>query len=244
MLFLYDPRTNVSRETSNKELMGITENSISTLSKAKIHGRKLRAINCYITDGVAPLKKRQEWYAKESYPDETWLQVNGTKNNYLVSNYGRVKRVYKSVERFMLPYQRKGEGNLFVKIDGNEIKVGHLVADAFLRKRLPHESVIRKNGIVTDDHAANLRIISKAELGRRTGYKSKSMPVVQIDARTGEIVNEYRSAREAARNYFMSYQAILNRCNGVHSQSDGYIWKFARDVVSKDINAREKLKLG
>lgn len=228
-LYLYDPRTNVSKRTTYKELQGITGLSASALSRAKTRRSKLRSINCYVTEGEASVNQRREWYAKEKYEDEAWLNLSGTKNKYLISNYGRVKRIYKTSERLLLPYQRKGRGNLFVKIDGREIKVGHLVAEVFLRKWGSDERVVRKNGIVTDDYVGNLEIITTEELGKRTGFKSKSMAVVQIDAETGEVVNEYRSAREAARNYFLSYQVILDRCNGVHSQSDGFIWKFAKD---------------
>lgn len=239
MLHLYDPRTNISTKTSYKELEGITGMSISGLSRAKTKGSRIRAIQCYLTDGIATLSQRREWYAQEVYQDEAWLPLQGTKAKYLISNYGRVKKFYKTSERLMLPYQRKGEGNLWVKIDGKEVKIGHLVAEVFLRKWSSKERVVRKNGIVTDDYVGNLEIVSPEELGKRTGFKSKSMPVVKVDAATGKIINEYRSAREAARNYFLSYQAILDRCNGVHSQSDGLIWKFA-----KDHREMTELKLG
>lgn len=238
-LYLYDPKTNVSTKTDHKTLMGITGMTFSGLSRARKNGGKIRVIGCYLTEGIAPLKQRQAWYAEESYEDEAWKPLKNTEGNYLVSNYGRVQRIYKTTKRFMLPYQRKGEGNLWVKIDGKEIKVGHLVAKVFLRKREAHERVIRKNGIVTDDYVSNLEIVSKKVLGERTGFKSKSMPVVQIAEASGEVVNEYRSAREAARNYPLSYQAILDRCNGVSGQSDGFIWLFAKDYYAE----KESLKI-
>lgn len=232
-LYLYDPKTNVSTKTDHKSLIGMTGMSFSGLSRARKNGSRLRVIGCYLTEGIAPLKQRQAWYANETYEDEAWMPLKNTKGNYLVSNYGRVQRIYKTTTRFMLPYQRKGEGNLWVKIDGKERKVGHLVAELYLRKWGAHERVTRKNGIVTDDYAGNLEIVSMEVLGKRTGFKSKSMPVVQICEESGELINEFRSAREAARNYFLSYQAILDRCNGVYSQGDGYVWLFAKDYYGE-----------
>lgn len=234
-LYLYDPRTNVSTETSYEYLQGLTGRSKGSLYSAKTRGTKMRILNCYITEGVAPVSQRREWYVKEEYADEAWLPLPGTVNKYLISNYGRVKKINKSSVQYMLPYQRKGKGNLFVKIDRKEIKVGHLVAEVYLRKWGSKERVVRKNGIVTDDYVSNLEIITTKELGRRTGFKAKSMGVVKIDAESGEVLNEYRSAREAARNYFLSYQAILDRCNGVHGQSDGLIWKFSKDYKEMSV---------
>lgn len=229
-LYLYDPRTNISTKTSYKKLQGITGRAKDSLMTACSKGNKIRSIGCYITRGIAPLKQRKQWYAAEKYDDEAWLYVTGTNKQFKVSNYGRVKRVYKTKENFLMPYQLKGKGNLFVKMIDKNIKVSHLVADHFIRERKPNERVARKNGIITDDYVGNLEILTLQELGRRTGYKvSTAKEVLQICAKTNEIVNEYRSSREASRNYFMSYQAILDRCNGKVKQTDGYIWMFADD---------------
>ncbi|ARK23285.1 hypothetical protein SporoP37_00320 [Sporosarcina sp. P37] len=229
MFYLYDPRTNISTPTNYQELQGITGLTVSVFSNAKRQGRKIRPINCYITNGVASLKQRQAWYAAEVYPDESWLPLHDTIGTYFVSNYGRVKRVYKTTERILLPFRVKGQGNLFVKIDGVGIKIGHLVARVYLRKPNPEERIVRKNGIITDDYVSNLEIVTLSELGKRTGFKSKSLPVLKIDAETGETIDEYRSAREAGRENYFSYQAILDKCNGESKQSGPYIWKFERD---------------
>lgn len=235
MLYLYDPCTNISKKTTYKEVEGMSGHTLSNLSHGKSKGRKITRINCYLTDGMAPLKQRREWYAKEYYSDESWLPLLDAKNKYHISNYGRVKKFYAHSERLMLPYQRKGIGNLWVKIDGKERVIGHLVADVYLRKRSPNERVVRKNGIVTDDYVSNLEIITTHELGNRTGYMAKNKPVMKIDAKTKEVLSEYKSAREAARNYPLSYQAILDRCNRVHSQSDGLIWVFEDEYIGVEM---------
>lgn len=233
-LYLYDPRINVSTKTSYKYLEKLTGLTISGLSRAKTRGSKIKQINCYLSDGFPDIQKRREWYSKEKYTDEAWIPIEGSENKFMVSNYGRIKRIYKYKEGFILPYQRKGRGNLFVKVQCNgkygEYKIGQLVAHHFIREPRPGESVIRKNGIITDDYVANLAYVTKEELGKKTGYKSKSKPVIQIDAKTGEVVQEYRSAREAGRKLFLSYQAVLDNCHGKTKVAGGmYKFRFLED---------------
>src|SRR5690625_1110168 len=220
-VYLYDPRSNTTSPTSYDELEGMTGYTRLSLISMRSKGQKLKTINCYIASEHTTVKDRYHWYSNEEHADEAWLLVRGSDNQFKVSNYGRVKRIYKSgKERFMMPFQRKGVGNLFVKakFDGKygDHKAGHLVAAHFIRDPKPGEAVIRKNGIITDDYVLNLEYVTNQELGRMTGYKSNSKAVVQLEEDTMELVNEYRSAREAGRNYFLSYQAILDRCNGVY----------------------------
>ncbi len=143
-------------------------------------------------------------------------------------------RIYKNHESFMLPYLRKGRGNLHVKAmyknKYSDFKVGLLVAVHFIREPKEGEYIARKNGIITDDHMGNLHFLSKVELGKKYGYKAKSKEVIQIDKQTGEILNEFRSAREAGRKTHFSYQAVLDRCNKVYEfKNDNFLFLFAED---------------
>lgn len=240
MIYLYDPRTNVTRKTTYEELEGITGRPKSSLMSARSRKGKLKAIDCYITDENTTIEQRREWYAKETYSDEAWLTIKGSGDQFKISNYGRLKRVYKTTEKFLLPFQRKGRGNLFIKCryqgKYGEYKVGHLVAAHFIREKQPGENVIRKNGIITDDFVGNLEYASKEKLGKMTGYKSKSKPVVQVDVQTLEIINEFRSAREAGRKCNFSYQAILDRCNGKYPyRHDEITFMFEEDYERKVI---------
>jgi len=85
-----------------------------------------------------------------------------------------------------------------------------------------------KNGNRLDNWINNLAYICRYELGKATGAKSKRKPVAKLD-RNGELIETYASAREAARENFMSYQTIIDRCNGkvkVKFAPDGsqYVW--------------------
>ena len=88
-----------------------------------------------------------------------------------------------------------------------------------------------KNGIVSDNRADNIGFASKRELGKMTGHMSGRRKSVFKVAEGGEEVEVYRSAREAARQNHMSYQAVLDRCHGKVKKpfaSDGFTYQFEK----------------
>lgn len=73
-------------------------------------------------------------------------------------------------------------------------------------------------------------------------------PVAKIDS-SGEIVAFYSSAREAGRENYMSYQTIIDRCNGKVQGAfapDGYAYSWDEDrkteAVIRKIKALRKVK--
>lgn len=67
------------------------------------------------------------------------------------------------------------------------------------------------------------------KLGALTGHKSRRKAVVKFDWRTQEAVDVYRSARQAAKENYMSYQTIIDRCNGKIKSPiapDGFIYQW------------------
>jgi hypothetical protein len=189
----------------------------------------------YILREDTTLKQRKIWYEKVTYPDEAWKEIEGSNGVYLISSYGRVKKQYKTVTRFILPVLKKEKGYLEVKVTfqgkHGRYRLGRLVAHHFLGKAKEGYVIHYKNRIKTDCSVKNLKYMTLSEHGRKTGPRSKSKPVVQIDAATLEVVNEYRSAREAGRKCFISYQAVLDNCNGKTKYcGDGaYLYRFLED---------------
>ncbi len=239
-VYLYDPRTNITTETTIKKLASVSGNTINSIQKCRLYNTKIRSLNCYVTSEKQSVKQRYEWYSKEEVENEFWKIVDGSDGKYKVSNHGRVKRIFKSSERFCLPFLRgRSRNNLFVKIQFlnryADIKVAHVVAHHFIRPRNTGDVVYRKNGIVTDDYAGNLKYISKEELGRLTGFKAKSKPVVKICLESQEVIDEYRSAREAGRNNYLSYQAVLDNCNGVSRLAGGMKFMFSENYEKRGI---------
>jgi len=227
-VYLYDPRTNITTETNYELLADITGNSISSLQSMKSKKRKIRKINCYLIDEKVTIQQRRAWYENENYMGETWLEIKGSGGKYLISSYGRVKRVCKDKEKLLLPYLKKSEGLLEIKVLFNGIhqrcKVGRLVAEHFIGPSKEGYVLVHSNGIKTDDHCSNLKYIIKSQMGKKYGGNSRSKPVVQLHPDTREVIGEFRSAREAGRECYLSYQAVTDNCNYKSKKSGGYIF--------------------
>lgn len=151
---------------------------------------------------------------------ETWKDVPGYGGKYQIDKEANVRRVYSSGStRAMHPYHRKMSGSqrLVVKLtkDGKskEEVLMRLVALTFLGPPPKGYVPYHKNGCQSDNYLNNITYISKRELGRLTGASSRRHPVAKLDS-DGEIVEVYSSAREAARRNYMSYQTVMDRCNG------------------------------
>ena len=70
-----------------------------------------------------------------------------------------------------------------------------------------------------------------------TGSISRRKTVAKIN-RSGEIIEVYPSARAAARDNFMSYQTVIDRCNGKVKSTfapDGfaYVWEDDEKGISR-----------
>lgn len=154
-----------------------------------------------------------------------WRAVKGYERLYEVSFEGEVRRLWKHREPTPLtPYRRKPRGNgrrnarEYVKLsDGQgrsrEVAVLKIAGEAWLGPLPPGMVYYHKNGDTSDHHANNIGKTTRKELGRKTGAKSSRRPVRKID-RSGDVVKFYPSARAAARDNYISYQAVMDRCNG------------------------------
>lgn len=172
---------------------------------------------------------------------QTWKNIPDYYGKYQADTEGNVRRVYKSGKtRLMTPYHKKMSGSqrLVVKLtrDGKpkeEILV-QIMAKTFLGP-VPDGCVpYHKNGCQSDNYIQNIAYISRKDLGKLTGRNSRRQPVAKIDS-AGQIVEVYSSARECARENFMSYQTVIDRCNGKRKSAfapDGYAYAWEDKEVS------------
>lgn len=200
-MYLYDARYNLKTETTYEKaskLLGINEKELKVHKENKTKIRKF-----YLIDDDASIKKLKELYSKEIFKNETWKVIEGSDDNFLISNYGRFKRIYKSHPegKFIMPYFQNRKVNVnknkqFVKVNFKgiykEYCVARLVAyhfvdiyydsDGWTRKgkdlkykRYNFEDVIvyHKNGLVYDNYHGNLEFLDREDLGKKTAYKSK-----------------------------------------------------------------------
>ena len=180
-----------------------------------------------------------------------WKNVDGYSGKYRVSSLGNVMRIFKSGKcRLLTPYRKKmaGSQRLIVKLtDENgkskEVILMQIVAKAFLGPCPDGCVPYHKNGCQSDNYIANIDYISREKLGRKTGALSRKQSVVKIN-HSGEIEDVYLSARDAGRQNYMSYQTIIDRCNGKCKSAfapDGFAYAWEDKEVSIK-NAMKKIE--
>lgn len=171
----------------------------------------------------------------------TWKDIPEYDGKYQADTEGNIRRVYKSGKtRQMTAYKKNMSGSqrLIVKLtkDGKskETIVMQVVSRTFLGECPSGCVPYHKNGVQSDNYVNNIAYISRCELGKITGAKSNRKGVAKIDA-AGEIVDFYSSAREAAKMNHMSYQTVIDRCNGKCKSAfapDGYAYAWEDSEVS------------
>ena len=168
-----------------------------------------------------------------------WRDIPGYGGRYRANRAGDIQRVFPDGRvRDMTPYRKRGRtprDRLFVKLtaDGKakDVAVLKVMVETWYGSRGRSLVPYHKNGIVSDNRADNIGFASKRELGKMTGHMSGRRKSVFKVAEGGEEVEVYRSAREAARQNHMSYQAVLDRCHGKVKKpfaSDGFTYQFEK----------------
>ena len=172
----------------------------------------------------------------EKINPEGWYDIPGYNGKYQINYYGNLRRALKHGKyKELHPFIKKRNGRRVVKLNGKEKVVMKLMQVTFIGT-IPEGCVTyHKNGILTDDSLPNIGVKTRTELGRETGkWNGCAFAIVKINSE-GEIVDFYKSAREAGRENYMAYQTIMDRVNGKVKSlyaPDGYV--YARDNT-KDI---------
>lgn len=151
---------------------------------------------------------------------EEWKPIPGHRG-YQVSNQGRFRRIRKMTPYIIKPYpkaryDKHGQKNRImyeIKISDKTISASRIVAELFVNKPSELHNVIEIiNGNPKDIRAENLRWITKHEMATNTGYSPKRSKPVMLKKQDEEKI--YRSARSAAKDLNLSYQTVLDYCNG------------------------------
>lgn len=168
-----------------------------------------------------------------------WRNIPGYSGKYRVSRAGNIQRVFSSgLVRDMTPYRKQSKvlrNRLFIKltIDGKskEVAMLKIMAETWYNNQDKDLVPYHKNGIVTDNHVDNIGFISRSELGKLTGHMANKRKSVFKVTENGEEIEVYRSAREAAKANYMSYQAVLDRCHNKIKNPfalDGFTYQFEK----------------
>ena len=161
--------------------------------------------------------------SQEAAAPERWRDIPGFGGIYQASTEGRSRRVWsKSGKTTILrPYTKshgknsnRSEPRLNLTLPDGRRKtrtVLKLVAETFYENPEGLRAV-HANGLHADASARNIAFLSDRELGKRFGGNAKRRPVAKITP-DGHVIACYPSARAAARENYMSYQTVVDRCN-------------------------------
>lgn len=159
--------------------------------------------------------------------NEEWRKIPGYGGAYEINWDGQVRTwrwrgtQFSRNPRLLTAYMKKkgkrGRAR-YVKLTdesgkARDVKVLHLMVDVWLGGSRPGKVPYHKNRDLNDNSVNNIAFATQRELGKLFGKASRRKPVAKI-APDGEVVALYPSARKAAIANRMSYQTVLDRCNG------------------------------
>ncbi|MCR5524688.1 MAG: HNH endonuclease [Lactobacillus sp.] len=163
---------------------------------------------------------------------EIWKDIQGYEGLYQISDFGRVKSLYK--QSMILKPQINNRGYYFVMLYKNgkyhHALVHRLVATAFIPNKdnltqVNHKDEDKSNNSVSNlEWCTNLYNNLYRGKAKKTGIK-EGKPVVQYTL-DGKLIKIWKSAREAEK---AGYQArhISDCCRGVAKTHSKYLWRFA-----------------
>lgn len=161
---------------------------------------------------------------------ERWVKIKGYEERYEISDTGRVRRIDGHIMRSAI--NQNGYEHIVLSKNGvaKDFRVHRLVAEHFIENKERKRDVNHKNGIKTDNRAANLEWLTHSEnelhkiytLGTPGKLLGACRPVKCLN--TGVV---YRSISEAKRELNLPKSTHIQEvCAGKLKQTKGLMWSY------------------
>ena len=166
---------------------------------------------------------------------EIWRAIKGYEDLYEVSNFGRVKSLfrYKKVLKPIKDTNGYLKVNLYKNGSHKFVNIHKLVANAFIDNPNNFKYINHKDEDKTNNRVDNLEWCSfyyNLLYGTRLERiaKKNNKPILQFDL-NGNFIKEYESITQASKELNIKLDYISSCCLGRRKTSKGYIFKFKND---------------
>ena len=176
---------------------------------------------------------------------EIFKDIKGYEGLYQVSSYGRVRSLGRIVtfsngskhfyEERLLSLKKDRDGYFDCELykKGKRIfpRVHRLVAQAFIPNPDNLPIINHKDENPSNNHVENLewcdfKYNSNYGTAIQRRAQKRSMPVLQIDVNTGQVIAEYPSVNEVGRQTVFDFSTISKCCRGEIKTAYGYKWRY------------------
>lgn len=180
---------------------------------------------------------------------ETWKEVKGYEQYYMVSNLGRVKGLERKIkcsygvrtkkEKILKP-DINNKGRAYVYLTVNRVKKKVFVHRLVLSTFNPIEDWERYEVNHKDENPLNNSLdnlewcthkenINYGTRNQRHAEKMSHGHILQI--KDNQVIKDWASLKAIRRGFSTNYSAILQCCNGQRENYKGYQWKYAEVIA-------------
>lgn len=199
----------------------------------------------------------ERYFYLDDLPNERWKDIIGYEGLYQISDWGRVKSLYRKIDKshvyntkILKPCKDK-DGYLFVYLCKNGkkkyVRIHQLVGEYFVpnpdnKPIFDHIKPVEKN--YCNNHYTNLQPITYSEnikraydLGRKTIINNpkrgadnpRAKRIVQFDLNMNKI-KEWDYVNQITEQLGYLHGNIISCCKGRYKQAYGYVWKYYEEV--------------